>query len=492
MSLDSDAARAWFHPRSILVTGASRDRVTLANLFLRRQREFGYSGPIHVLHPAAAEIEGFPCVPSFDALPEPVDFAYVAIPAPRVPAFLSRAAGRLRVAQIVTAGFRESGDDGRRLEEEMVDAARGSGIRLVGPNCMGSYSPGGRLTMVDGAPLEPGDIGVASQSGVAAADVIKMGRFGGGRFTQVVSLGNCADIDVVDLFEHFAADPATGVIGLYLEGLERGRAFVDVARRVEGAKPTVVLKGGMTDQGQRSVASHTGALASDHRIWHGLAAQLGFVLKDSLDGFVSSLVCFSHWRRSPASVGRRCCIVGPGGVLSVLGTDLLRRSGFDVPRLGAATLARLEEFRLPPGSSLLNPIDTPVGVMQAQGGHAFGRILDIVAAAGEADWFVIHLSLQNLYSYLGDPDTALENGVSGLLDVAMRFNASARWAVVLRTNDDPVLDELRARYRERMIDQGMPVFRSLESAADAMRDFVRWHEHGAGIRNRGSSERTLQ
>ena len=123
--------------------------------------------------------------------------------------------------------------------------------------------------------------------------------------------------------------------------------------------------------------------------------------------------------------------------------------------------------------------------MQAQGGHAFGSILEVVAAAGEADWFVIHLSLQNLYSYLGDPDTALENGVSGLLDVAMRFNASARWAVVLRTNDEsgPLTDSAR-RYRERVANQGIPVFRSLESAADAMRDFVRWHEHGATERRR--------
>ena len=487
MSLHPEAARAWFFPRSILVTGASRNRVTLANLFLRRQREFAYPGVIRVLHPEASEIESFACVRGFDAIPEPVDFAYVAIPASRVPAFLAEAAGRLRVAQIVSAGFREAGGEGRRLEAEMVDAARRSGIRLVGPNCMGSYSPGGRLTMVDGAPREPGVIGVASQSGVAAADVIKMGRFGGGRFTQVVSLGNCADIDVVDVFEHFAADPATHVIGLYLEGLDRGRAFVDIARRVQGEKPVVVLRGGMTDQGQRSVASHTGALASDHRIWHGLAAQLGFVLKISLDEFVSSLVSFAHWRRSPAAVGRRCCIVGPGGVLSVLGTDLFRRSGFDVPHLGAATLSRLEEFKLPPGSSLRNPVDTPVGVMQAQGGRAFGRIIEVVAVAGEVDWFVIHLSLQNLYSYLGDPEAALENGVAGLLDVAKRFDASARWAVVLRTNGDPALDEIRSRYRERMVAERIPVFASLESAADAMRDFIGWCEHADRVRVRSPS-----
>ena len=477
--LNAEVARAWFEPRSIAVAGASLQRVTLGNVFLRRQREFGYTGRLVVLHPEAAEIEGVPCVRSLAEVDGGVDYAYVAIPGPDVPRFLAQAAGRLRVAQIIASGFREAGDAGAALEREMVRAARAADVRLVGPNCMGSYSPAGRLTMVDGAPAEPGDIGVCSQSGVAAIDVIKLGGVMGGRFSRVASVGNCADIDQVDLYEHLVADPATAVIGMYLEGLDRGAAFLNALRRAEGRKPTVVLKGGTTDAGRRSAASHTGALASDARIWQGLAAQFGLVPKTSIEGLAGSLVGFSHWLRSAAPVGRRCALVGPGGVLSVLGTDLLRGHGLDVPELGPATLERLDRLRLPPGSSVRNPIDTPVGVMQAQGGRAFGQILGIVAEAREVDWFVVHVSLQNLYSYLGDPETALEHSLAGVFEAAEQFGDIARWCLVLRTNDDPALDPVRARYRARAAARRIPTFTRLEDAAAAISDVVDWTAHRA-------------
>ncbi|MBI4271794.1 MAG: CoA-binding protein [Candidatus Rokubacteria bacterium] len=475
--LSGDAARAWFFPRSILVVGASLQRVTLANIFLRRQREFGYTGTLHVLHPEASEIEGVRCVRRLAELSGAIDYAYVAIPGTEVPRFLADAAGRVRVAQVISSGFREVGDEGQALEAKMVEVAREGGVRLVGPNCMGSYSPAGRLTMIDGAAAEAGDIGVLSQSGVAACDAIKLGGFMGGRFSQVLSIGNCADVDSVEVYEHFVDDPATRVIGMYVEGLDRGAAFIEAVKRAEGRKPSVILKGGMTDQGRRSAVSHTGALATDGRIWQGLAAQFGLVLERSIEDFVGTLVGFSHWLRGPRHAGRRCCLVGPGGVLSVLGTDLLRRHGLDVPALDGGALERLEALRLPPGSSVRNPIDTPVGVMQAQGGRAFGHVLRVVAESGAIDWFVVHVSIQNLFSYLADPETALESSIAGFLDVAHEFRERARWGLVLRTNGDPALDPVRAAYRARAAAGGIPSFTRLEEAANAIAAFVSWAEH---------------
>ena len=236
---------------------------------------------------------------------------------------------------------------------------------------------------------------------------------------------------------------------MYVEGLDRGAAFIEAVKRAEGRKPSVILKGGMTDQGRRSAVSHTGALATDGRIWQGLAAQFGLVLERSIEDFVGTLVGFSHWLRGPRHAGRRCCLVGPGGVLSVLGTDLLRRHGLDVPALDGGALERLEALRLPPGSSVRNPIDTPVGVMQAQGGRAFGHILRVVAESGAIDWFVVHVSIQNLFSYLADPETALESSIAGFLDVAHEFRERARWGLVLRTNGDPALDPVSRRPRTR-------------------------------------------
>jgi acyl-CoA synthetase (NDP forming) len=480
--LSPEVARAWFHPRSIVVAGASATRATLGNIFLRRQQEFGYPGQLRVLHPEAATIEGVPCVRGLEALDGVVDYAYLAVPGADVPAFLRRAAGRLRVAQVISSGFREVGAEGTALEQEIVEAARASGIRVVGPNCMGSYSPAGRLTMVDGAPAEPGDIAVVSQSGVAACDVIKLGGFMGGRFSQVLSIGNCADVEPVELYRYFVQDPATRVIGMYLEGLDGAAEFVQAAREGEGRRPLVLLKGGMTDQGRRSAASHTGALATDARIWRGIARQHGMILKSSLEDFVGSLVGFSLWHAPAPATGRRVCLAGPGGVLSVLGTDLARRHGLDVPLLTDPTREQLEKLRLPPGSSIRNPIDTPVGVMQAQGGSAFGQILRIVAGSSEVDWFVVHISIQNLFSYLGEPEQALDGAMAGLLDCATEFGDRSRWAVVLRTNGDPALEPVRARSRERATARRIPVFASLEAAVSAIDDFVRWQEHRGRFR----------
>lgn len=487
MTLTPEVARSWFSPRSILVAGASTQRTTLGNVFLRRQREFGYAGRLHVLHGKAAEIEGADCIRSLDDIDEPIDYAYVAIPGAEVVRLLGESRGRIRVAQVVSSGFREIGPEGRALEADMIRAARAGGVRLVGPNCMGSYSPGSRLTMIDGAPPEPGDIGVVSQSGVLACDVIKLGAFSGGRFSQVLSIGNCADIDAVEVYEHFVTDPSTRVIGLYVEGLDRGEAFIGAIREAEGRKPTVVLKGGVTDQGQRSVSSHTGALASDGRIWRGLAEQFGLALPTSIEGFAASVVGASFWSRTSLPAGRRCCLIGPGGILSVLGTDILRGRGLDVPELSPGALGRLRALGLPPGSSVRNPIDTPVGVMEAQGGQAFGKILHIIAESLEVDWFVVHVSIQNLFSFLGDPETALTNCIAGMLSAASDHGERARWALVLRTNRDPALEPVRTRLCRTASGAGVPTFTTLQDAAAAVSDFVRFSERASTMAKRRSA-----
>jgi acyl-CoA synthetase (NDP forming) len=475
--LDPETARAWFYPGTILVAGVSRHGATLGNIFLRRQQELGYAGRMFVLHPDAREIEGVPCVRSIDEVGEPVDYAYVAVRGGDVPALFRQWRGRVRVAQVIASGFREVGAPGQELEAEMVRDARAEGIRLVGPNCIGTYSPGGRLTLVDGAPAEVGCIGVVSQSGVAAADTIKIGALLGARFSQVVSVGNCADVDAVDVYGYFVADPNTRIIGLYLEGLERGKDFLETAATVEGEKPTVILKGGLTEEGRRSASSHTGSLAEDHRIWRGLASQFGFLLKDSIEGFVHTLSSFFHWGVPLRDVGTRCCLVGPGGVLSVTGADQLRIAELDVPELSPQTIARLAELRLPPGHSLRNPIDTPVGVIAAQGGHAFEQILRIAASAREMDWLLVHLSIQNLFSYLDDGEKALADAMNGVLSAATDFRNGPRWALVLRTNGYPQLEPVRAAYRDKATRAGIPVFATISDAAAAIRDFVSFAAH---------------
>ncbi|HEY5244550.1 MAG TPA: acetate--CoA ligase family protein, partial [Acidimicrobiales bacterium] len=256
-----------FSPRTIAVVGASTTKVSFGNRFLRAYVRRGWSDGLTAIHPQATEIEGVPARASLADLDDPVDYLVVAVPAKACADLIRSAAGRVAFAQVVTGGFREAGEDGRELEGELLRAARESGVRVVGPNCMGAYSPKGRQTWQLDDPTEPGTVSAISQSGGLAGDIIKAGAAAGLRFANLVTVGNAVDVSIAELVDYYAADPATEVIGLYLEGVQDGGALVDALRRVAGHKPVVVLVGALGRQGARASASHTGSLAGDAAVW---------------------------------------------------------------------------------------------------------------------------------------------------------------------------------------------------------------------------------
>ncbi|HZU90740.1 MAG TPA: acetate--CoA ligase family protein, partial [Stellaceae bacterium] len=275
-----------FFPRTIAVLGASAGGGAPANAVLRHIRDYGFAGPIYPVHPTAAAIDGLPAWSSLGAVPQPIDYAFVAIAAAQVPAALRAGAGRVRFAQIMTSGFGESAGGAAR-EAELLAAAREGGMRIIGPNCLGTHSPRGRLTFIAGPAREAGPVGVLSQSGGLAMDVLRRGQRRGLGFSGVVTIGNCADVTASELLEFFLVDPGTRVVGLYLEDAADGRRLFEVMAAAD--KPIVLLKGGRTRDGQRAALSHTGALASDERIWAALARQTGAALVDTLDEFIGAL-----------------------------------------------------------------------------------------------------------------------------------------------------------------------------------------------------------
>ena len=218
-----------FEPKAIAVIGASTKGDALPNLFIRRLREHGYAGEIFPIHPAAQEIEGLAAYRSFADMPGAVDYAYIAIAAAQIPPLLRDGRGRVRYAHVVSSGFGEV-DEGRGLQDELVAAAHAGGMRLVGPNCMGMFSPRGRVSFAGVASLEPGHVGVVSQSGGLATDIIRRGLNRGLKFSALVSAGNCADVGSAELLEFYLADPQTKVIGLYIETAKDGRRLFELLR----------------------------------------------------------------------------------------------------------------------------------------------------------------------------------------------------------------------------------------------------------------------
>ncbi|PWG65817.1 acetate--CoA ligase family protein [Sediminicurvatus halobius] len=454
-----------FEPKAIGVLGASTSSATMANTFIRRMRDFGYAGGLYPIHPKAGEIEGLKAYPSLAEAPEPIDYAYIALGASRVPEVLAGAAGRVRFAQVLSSGFAEV-PEGEALEQELVAAARAGGVRVIGPNCLGLYSPRGRVTFPVNPPETVGSVGVISQSGGLGTDIIKRGQWRGLTFSGVVTVGNSADIGPVDLLEYYFADPQTRVIGLYLEGIRDGQRLFRLLRSQRAGKPVVILKGGRSAQGNAAAASHTGALAGDQRAWEALCRQTPCTMVSSLETFIDALLAFQNLTLRPQRPTRNVVLFGNGGGTGVLATDYFAERGLDIRPFEAATRESLEALALPPGTSVANPIDTPVATLQQQDGWVAGEILDRVYATSQPDAIVMHL---NLAAFVGRGDS---DPVDNLIQVAehsqTRHPGRAHFLLVLRSDGSPQLDDIKRKYRERALAVGIPVYDEVTNAADAL------------------------
>lgn len=449
-----------FEPKTIAVVGASSTGITIGNTFIDRLRETDFPGAIYPIHPKAETIAGLPVYSSLSETPEPVDYAYIAVGADRVTPMLRAANGRVRFAQVISAGFGEVAA-GKMLQDDLVTAGREGGCRVIGPNCLGLYTPRGRVAFAKGASMEQGIVGIISQSGGLGTDIIRRGHIRGIRYSGLLTVGNSADIGPNDLLEFYLTDPATAVIGLYLEDAKDGRRF---ARIMGGAsKPIVILKGGRTKAGQAAAASHTGSLAGDDRVWDALAAQTGCILTETLDDFLETLLAFQMLQIRSKSPTERVVLFGNGGGTSVLATDYFSKLDLTINPLGGATLSALEALNLPPGTSVVNPIDTPVMTLQTDEGRVAEKILDAVYASGQTDAVVMHL---NLASFQGrGPVDPLDNLIQAAVRTKERYPGQAHFLLVLRSDGEATLDDIKRKYRTRANEAGIPVYDELANAA---------------------------
>lgn len=457
--------RPLFRPRTVAVLGASTRSVAIANTFIRRLKAYGYDGAIYPIHPSAPEVEGLPAYPSLAETPQPVDYAYVAIGASQIPEVLGAAAGRCRFAQVISSGFGET-EEGRDMQQRLVEQARAGGVRVLGPNCLGTYSPRGGLTFPSDAPKEAGAIGIVSQSGGLSTDIIKRGQWRGLRFSGLVTIGNSADIAPHDLLEYFLYDPDTKAVGLYLEDIKDGRAFFDLLRNAPVAKPVVILKGGTTSLGRLAASSHTGALAGHERAWDAVAAQTPVALVQTVDEFINALLALQHLTLRPERPTRAVTLFGNGGGSSVLGADTFAREGLAVAPFGASARAALESLGFPPGTSVLNPIDTPVRSLQEKDGWVAGEILDLVYEHARPDAVAMHL---NLAAFVGrgavDP---IGNLLSVVEQTQRKWAGQAHFLLALRGDGSPELEDSKRAYRERARAVGVPVYDEIPDMAKAL------------------------
>ena len=463
-----DVLAAWaplFSPKTVAVVGASTKGGALPNVFIRRIREFGFDGAIYPIHPTATEIDGLKAYPSLGATPEPVDYAYIAVGGGQIPAMLKAASGRVRFAQVISSGFAEV-DEGRELQDALVTAAREGGTRLIGPNCLGIYTPRGKVTFAETGPQPVGSVGIVSQSGGLGTDIIRRGLARGVGFSGLITVGNCADVTPSDLVEFYLADAQTKVIGLYIETAKDGRRLFEILRASGGKKPVVILKGGRTKQGQMAAASHTGSLAGDERVWLALSRQTGCVLVDTLDQFVDTLLIFQSLTPRGTQPTKRVALFGNGGGTSVLATDYYARLGLDVTPFDKAAVDALAALKMPPGTSITNPVDCPVGTLSQEDGRVAEKVLDIIYGLGKPEAVVMHLNM-SAFAGRAKPEI-LENLVKAALRVQDRYPGQAHFSLVLRSDGEPTLEARKREFRTMALGYGIPVYDEMSDAGHAL------------------------
>jgi acetyl coenzyme A synthetase (ADP forming)-like protein len=373
--------RTLLHPRSVAVVGASEKTGTIGAALLANLRAAGFAGTLHPIHPSAATVQGLPAHPRVDAVGEPVDLAVVAVPAAAVEQVIHDCArAGVRSVVVISAGFAEVSPEGRAAERRLVELVRGSGMRMVGPNCMGILNTDPQVSLnATFAPHWPpaGNVGMLSQSGALGLAVLDhAGRLDMG-LSSFLSVGNKADVSGNDLLCYWADDPRTAVVVLYLESFGNPRRFARVAPVVARRKPIVAVKSGRSAAGTRAASSHSAALANLDVAVDALFDQAGVIRTDTLEELFDVTRLLAS---QPVPAGSRVGVVTNAGGPGILLADACEARGLELPPLAPATLAALREF-LPPQAGLANPVD-----MIASAGPAdYERAMQLVGADPEVD-----------------------------------------------------------------------------------------------------------
>jgi len=459
---------ALFDPQSLVFVGASTSPGKLGHRAIKNIVDFGFRGAIYPIHPTAREIYGLTAYKNVADVPGPIDRALIAVGATQVPTALQECAGKdVKIAQVLTAGFDEwakrEEEDSEALLSSIGQALAGVPMRMVGPNCVGVFASRSRLAM--GAPryCPTGEsrITFISQSGTFAGDVVRRAQVQGVPVGQVLSCGNCSDLDLIDYLLFCEANPATQLSAFYIESMRDPGLFFRAARRAK--KPIVILKGGTTDQGLVAASSHTAALSNDRVLWSAGIEQSGVLQVDGMDALMDALLIYTaHGSLQGSGLG----IFGSGGGVSVLASDAAARVGLVVPRLEPRTASALQRFGVP-GTSVENPIDIPVWGLRENGRFIADEIVNTLKRDSSIDAIIVFFDMGWMMDFVDDEEEGLKDLADICDSVARADKAGPKVSLVLRSGGDKVQEDFARDQRVRRLTDGIAVFTSTTRAVRA-------------------------
>jgi len=446
---------AFFEPRSVAVVGASRQEGKVGREIVAALAGGGFEGPIYPVNPKADEVENLRCYPDLKSIGTVPDLVVIVVPPRAVPDVMRQCAEvGARAAIVITAGFREVGAKGKELEDNVIRIARQAGIRVLGPNCLGILVPPKRLNASFGGELPKcGHIGYISQSGALLTALLDMARQRDMGFSALVSIGNKADVDELDVIKALGEHQDTTVIAGYLESITDGGAFVHQAERISRRKPILLMKSGGTDAGAKAASSHTGSLAGSETAYEVVFDRAGIIRCDSVKRQFDYAQAFAT---QPLPAGPSVAVVTNAGGPGIMAADAIERSGLTFAKLSEETVKKLSEY-LPSAANVHNPID--------------------VLGDALADRYAFALE-----AALEDPN--VHSVVVLLTPQAMTEPAATAGTVIeaARRTDKPILACFLGAGKvhdgvEVLLAGGIPQYDSPESAVEtlkAMNDYVRW------------------
>ncbi|MFW5930613.1 MAG: acetate--CoA ligase family protein [Desulfosalsimonas sp.] len=462
---------AIFKPGSIAIIGASDIMGKWGYRMVYRPFNSGFKSAIYPVNPNKSEVLGLKAFPAIGDVPEPVDLAVITTPAASVPYILRQCtAAGVKGAVVISAGFAEVGDEGRRLEEEISDIAQSEGIRFVGPNCMGIWSSAADLNLSFGMPPEKGSIAFISQSGTFGVSMAQEATARGYGLSKFISIGNQADLQVADYLEYLADDEDTRVITLYLEGLKDGKRFFDAAKKAVAKKPIVLYKAGRSKAAERAAISHTASVAGSAVIFENICRQLGLLQVSEAFHLFETAQALAGL---PPAGGNRVAILGSGGQ-GVVGTDACATLGMELPELDTDTSAALSEMLPAHAPRPKNPVDFAGSIRTAiQEAEIIERFLQL-------DYIDGVISNVPVSPQLWDPNLKIDRSADDLPPaVQTALEGGRRYASLPDKYKKPVICLRFAHLENDVMEEilaegGIPVYSTPEQCARAMQSLVHY------------------
>lgn len=445
-----------FTPGSIALFGASNRADAVGGIVLKNLLDAGFEGPIYPINPKHDEIQGRRAYRSLADIDSGIDLAVVATPAATIPAIVESCGERgVPSMLILSAGFRETGDEGRRLEDKVMQLAKQHGIRVMGPNCLGIIRPdiGVNITFGNGS-ARPGNLALVSQSGAICTSILDWADENGIGFSSVVSTGIGADLDFGDYLDYLVTDPKTRAILLYIEGISDARRFMSSLRAAARMKPVIALKVGRHAAGAEASMSHTGALVGSDETFSAALSRSGVLRVDTIGQLFSAARALSS--TNYRSNAEKLVIITNGGGPGVMAADRLCDQGVELATISDETRAKLDSI-LPAVWSHRNPVD----IIGDATPDRYRQTLDVCLAEPDIDGALVILTPQAM--------TRPTDVARAVIESASR----TRKPVMASWMGGPQVEKARELFNAAQV----PCFRTVENAVDAFSYITRFNRN---------------